>query len=287
MPDRGLAALYLRLNGQGLLVDCGEGTQTAIRRLGWGFRHIDALLITHFHGDHCGGLPGLLLSLDKAERDEPFHIYGNPGLKQIVDGLRVIAPHLRYPVVLHEWQEEVETTSLLGMDITSFPLNHGVPCRGFLFHLPRGGSFSAEKAKALQVPIRAWKILQQGNAVAVNGQMIQPEMVMGPPRQGIRLLYATDTRPTANIVTYGKDTDLMILEGMYGDASKLPQAKANRHMIFEESAALARDAGARQLLLTHFSTSLEEPETYLPLAQAIFPNTQLARDIGTGTLRFP
>ena len=287
MPDRGLAALYLRVNGRGLLVDCGEGTQTAIRRLGWGFKYIDALLITHFHGDHCGGLPGFLLSLDKAERREPFHIYGNPGLRQVVDGLRVIAPHLRYPVVLHEWEKEIETFSLLGMEITAFPLQHGIPCRGFLFHLPRARSFSPEKAAALHVPVRSWKNLQQGQPVLAEGKEIRPEMVMGAPRQGVRLLYATDTRPTPAIVTYGRHADLMILEGMYGDSTKMPQALANRHMLFQEAAALAREAGARQLLLTHFSTSLEEPEVFLPLARDIFPHTDLAQDIGVGFLQFP
>ena len=91
LPDRALASLYVRVGGRGLLIDCGEGTQVGIRKVGWGFRHIDGLLLTHFHGDHCGGVPGLLLSMTKAGREEPLHIYGPAGLRRIIDGLRVIS----------------------------------------------------------------------------------------------------------------------------------------------------------------------------------------------------
>ena len=191
LPDRGLTACYLRVRGRGLLIDCGEGTQTAIRRLGWGFRCIDGMLITHYHGDHCGGLPGFLLSLGKAERREPFHIWGYTGLKAIVEGLRVVAPVLPFPVVLHEFSGERVELSMIGLEITGFRLDHGVPCYGWRLELPRQGAFQPQRAKALGVPVRDWKRLQAGETV--NG--VTPEQVMGPPRQGIRLLYATDTRP--------------------------------------------------------------------------------------------
>ena len=102
IPERALSSLYVRVNGQSLLIDCGEGTQVGIRRLGWGFRCLDGLLLTHYHGDHCTGLAGLLLSLEKAGRDQPFHIWGPKGLKRVVEGLCVIVPPLSYTVLLHE-----------------------------------------------------------------------------------------------------------------------------------------------------------------------------------------
>lgn len=283
LPDRGLTACYLRVRGRGLLIDCGEGTQTAIRRLGWGFRCIDGMLITHYHGDHCGGLPGFLLSLGKAERREPFHIWGYTGLKAIVEGLRVVAPVLPFPVVLHEFSGERVELSMIGLEITGFRLDHGVPCYGWRLELPRQGAFQPQRAKALGVPVRDWKRLQAGETV--NG--VTPEQVMGSPRQGIRLLYATDTRPTPDIIRYGRGADLMILEGMYGDETKRAQAEKNRHMLFAEAATLAREAGAKRLLLTHFSNCIDDPQAYLPLAQAIFPATEAAMDGQCLTIHYP
>lgn len=283
LPDRGLTACYLRVRGRGLLIDCGEGTQTAIRRLGWGFRCIDGMLITHYHGDHCGGLPGFLLSLGKAERREPLHIWGYTGLKAIVEGLRVVAPVLPFPVVLHEFSGERVELSMIGLEITGFRLDHGVPCYGWRLELPRQGAFQPQRAKALGVPVRDWKRLQAGETV----DGVTPEQVMGPPRQGIRLLYATDTRPTPDIVRYGRGADLMILEGMYGDETKRAQAEKNRHMLFAEAATLAREAGAKRLLLTHFSNCIDDPQAYLPLAQAIFPATEAAMDGQCLTIHYP
>lgn len=283
LPDRGLTACYLRVRGRGLLIDCGEGTQTAIRRLGWGFRCIDGMLITHYHGDHCGGLPGFLLSLGKAERREPFHIWGYTGLKAIVEGLRVVAPVLPFPVVLHEFSGERVDLSMIGLEITGFRLDHGVPCYGWRLELPRQGAFQPQQAKALGVPVGEWKRLQAGETV--NG--VTPAQVMGPSRPGIRLLYATDTRPTPAIVRYGQGADLMILEGMYGDENKRAQAEKNRHMLFAEAASLAREAQAKRLLLTHFSNCIDDPEVYLPLAREIFPATEAAQDGQCVTLHYP
>ena len=286
LPDRALSSLYVRTGGKSLLIDCGEGTQVGIRRLGWGFRCMDGLLITHYHGDHCGGLPGLLLSIDKSGRQEPFHIYGSVGLRRIVEGLRVIAPALGYPVVLHELAPG-ESFRLIGLEIACFPLDHGIPCLGYRLHLPRQAAFDPGKARALGVPLPQWKTLQQGEAVTVEGRVIRPEDVTGAPRQGVTLLYATDTRPVPAIAAMGQGADLMILEGMYGDENKRPQALRNHHMIFHEAAALAREAQAGQLVLTHFSNCIDDPAEYLPLAQAIFPQTLCAADGQCFTLRYP
>ena len=285
MPDRALASLYVRVNGHALLIDCGEGTQVGIRRLGWGFKCIDGILITHYHGDHVGGLPGLLLSIDKAGREEPLHIWGPAGLKRIVDGLRVVAPQVQYPIILHDGDNSA--FSLIGLKIRSFPLNHGVPCWGWRLQLPRRPLFDPLKAKRLGIPVQDWKKLQDGQSVTLNGQTVQPEQISGNPRKGISLLYATDTRPVPAILHEGKGVDLMILEGTYGEEEKLPQALKNRHMLFREAAALARDAGAQRLMLTHFSTGLEVPEDSLPNATEIFPETACATDGLTLTLRYP
>ena len=287
MPGRALSSLYVRVNGRAMLVDCGEGTQVGIRRLGWGFRCLEGLVLTHFHGDHCTGLAGLLLSLEKAGKTEAFDIYGPAGLKRVVEGLCVIVPKLSYPVRLHEFPPEGRGFELIGLDIRAFPVNHGMPCYGFRMTLPRKGAFDPQKAGALKVPMRDWKTLQQGESVRVGLRRVRPEEVMGEARKGITLVFSTDTRPCETLQKYTAEADLAILEGMYAEEEKLPLALKNHHMLFREAAETARDAGAHQLVLTHFSTSLDEPEEGLPTARAIFPETAAGRDGMILTLRYP
>ncbi len=287
LPDRGLASLYVRMNGHGLLVDCGENTQTAIRKIGWGFHGIDGMLITHYHADHCGGLPGFLLSMAKAGRTAPFPIWGPTGLKRVVNGLRVVAPQLPYQVELHEFGSEGLTFHAIGLKIQAFRLDHSVMCFGYRFELERPGAFLPERARALNIPVTCWKTLQHGEAVTLeDGRSFSPADVLTAPRRGISFLYATDTRPVKSIVTMGQGTDLMILEGMYGDDEKMPQALKNRHMLFRESAALAQQAETKALVLTHFSNCIDDPEDYIDNARVIFPNTKAAQDLMTLTLDY-
>jgi len=288
IPERALSSLYVRVNGRSLLIDCGEGTQVGIRRLGWGFRCLDGLLLTHYHGDHCTGLAGLLLSLEKAGRDQPFHIWGPKGLKRVVEGLCVIVPPLSYAVLLHELPPEGGEAELIGLKIRAFPVDHGgIPCFGYRLTLERQAVFDPEKAKALGVPVQDWKRLQQGETVHLGLKKIRPEQVLGGQRKGITLVFSTDTRPCETLEKHARGADLLILEGMYGDEEKMPQALKNHHMIFAEAAGIARRAETGALLLTHFSTSLENPEEYLPEARIIFERTWAARDGETVTMRYP
>ena len=286
IPNRALSSVYVRCNGRSVLVDCGEGTQVEVQRLGWGIRCIDAILISHYHADHCSGLPGMLLALTKSMRTEPVHVYGPVGLHQVVSGLCVIAPQLSFPLVLHELHGTEESFEMIGLQITPLRLDHGMPCLGYRFHLPHPPRFQPETARQLGVPVALWKTLQRGEAVVHGGVTIQPEQVLGAPRRGLTVLVATDTRPVPAIVEMGQGSDLMILEGMYGADEKHPLALANHHMLFREAAELARRAGARRLALTHFSTSVEDPLEYLPLAQSVFPACECAADGMTFTLHF-
>ena len=288
LADRALSSLYVRVNGRSLLIDCGEGTQVGIRKLGWGFRCLEGLLLTHFHGDHCTGLPGLLLSLEKAGKDEPFHIWGPRGLKRVVEGLCVIVPPLGFPVILHELPPEGAELEAIGLDIRAFPVDHGgIPCYGFRLHLPRSAAFDPEKAAALGVPQRDWKRLQEGESVRIGLKKIRPEDVMGEPRKGITFVFSTDTRPCETLEKYTRNADLLILEGMYGTEDKRPQALKNHHMMFTEAAGIAREADPAALLLTHFSTSIEDPEEYIPEARKIFEKTWAAQDGQIIAMRYP
>lgn len=288
IPERALSSLYVRVNGRSLLIDCGEGTQVGIRRLGWGFRCLDGMLLTHYHGDHCTGIAGLLLSLEKAGRDEPFHIWGPRGLKRVVEGLCVIVPPLSFAVHLHELPAEGGEFDLIGLNIRAFPVDHGgIPCFGYRMTLERGAAFDPEKAKRLDVPVQEWKRLQQGETVRLGIRKIHPSDVKGAERKGITLVFSTDTRPCETLQKHCEDADLLILEGMYGNEEKMPQALKNHHMLFAEAAETARNARAGGLLLTHFSTSMEDPEEYLPEARKIFERTWAAKDGETVTMRYP
>ena len=288
IPERALSSLYVRVNGRSMLIDCGEGTQVGIRRLGWGFRCLDGMLLTHYHGDHCTGIAGLLLSLEKAGRDEPFHIWGPKGLKRVVEGLCVIVPPLSFAVMLHELPPEGGELELIGLKIRAFPVNHGgIPCLGYRMILERGAVFDPEKATALGVPVQDWKRLQQGETVRYGMQKVRPEDVTGANRRGITLVFSTDTRPCETLEKNCAGADLLILEGMYGTEEKMPQALRNHHMLFAEAAEIARKAEAGGLLLTHFSTSMEMPEEFLPAAREIFERTWAAEDGLTVTMRYP
>jgi len=278
LADRSLSSLYVRVNGRAMLIDCGEGTQVGIRRLGWGFRCLEGLVLTHFHGDHCTGLPGLLLSLEKAGRDEPFDIYGPAGLKRVVEGLCIIVPKLSYAVRLHEFPPEGKTFEMIGLKLRAFPVNHGIPCYGYRAELERKGAFDPARAGELKVPMREWKTLQAGEPVRIGLRKIRPEEVMGPPRKGITFAFSTDTRPCETLVKYAAGADLAILEGMYADEEKYPLAIKNHHMMFREAAEIAEKGKVHQLILTHFSTSLEDPEEGLPAAAAVFEKTLCGRD---------
>jgi ribonuclease Z len=249
---------------------------------------MDGLLLTHYHGDHCTGLAGLLLSLEKAGRDEPFHIWGPKGLKRVVEGLCVIVPPLSFTVMLHELPAEGGETDLIGLKIRAFPVDHGgIPCFGYRMELPRGAVFDPDNAKALGVPMQDWKRLQQGETVRAGGMKVRPADVTGADRKGITLVFSTDTRPCETLEKYCADADLLILEGMYGTEEKMPQALKNHHMLFAEAAEIAQKAETGGLLLTHFSTSMEDPEVFLPAAREIFEKTWAAKDGETVTMRYP
>ena len=176
---------------------------------------------------------------------------------------------------------------MIGLDIRAFPVDHGIPCYGFRMKLPRKGAFDPEKAKALKVPMKSWKALQEGESVRVGLHSVKPEQVLGPDRKGISLVFSTDTRPCETLYKYTAGVDLAILEGMYAEEEKEPMARRNRHMLFREAAEIAREAGAERLVLTHFSTSLEEPEEGLISAEAVFPGTVAGKDGMTMRLKYP
>ena len=286
LPGRWLTALMTRLNGSSLLIDCGEGTQIAIKEKGWSFHSIDIICFTHYHGDHISGLPGLLLSMGNAERTEPVTIIGPKGLERVVNALRVIAPELPFEIKFIELTQSHETIELKDYIIEAFRVNHNVICYGYSLIVKRAGRFLPEKAEQNNVPKELWSKLQKGATIEKNGQVYTPELILGPPRKGIKLTYCTDTRPVDAIVENAMESDLFICEGMYGEKGKETKAQEHKHMTFYEAANLAKRANVKELWLTHYSPSLIYPEEFMKETREIFPAAKAGKDKKSITLEF-
>lgn len=277
LPYRFLTSLLLRCNGHELLVDCGEGTQITLNKCGLSPKHIDAILLTHFHADHTAGLPGLLLSMAKADRTEPITIYGPKGLTEIMEGVVLIARYIPFEVKLVEIDKDT-TVIFDEINIHPIPLRHSVPCFGYSFELSRRPKFEREKALANEVPLKFWGALQKGETIESEGKTYTPEMVLGKERKGLKVIYATDTRPVHALYEAAKNADLLITEGMYGDVEKIEKAKLNRHMMMQEACDIASKANVRSMWLTHYSPSMHEPEIYEEELKSLFTNTVISRD---------
>ena len=280
LPGRWLASTLVRYGGHLVLFDCGEGTQISLRALGWGIKDIDLILISHVHGDHILGLPGLLLTQANSARTEPLRIVGPPGATDVVKSLLVVAPHLPFEVRMYEFSggdclelDDLRVTCALG--------DHRVPCLGYRLDLPRGARFLPERARALGVPLEDWKRLQRGESVG----NVAPADVTGPPRRGLAVSLMTDTRPTEALAALANGVDILVCEGTFGSDEDQPRAVERKHMTFREAAALAAQAEAKQLVLTHFSPALVNPEEFATNAREVFPNTVVGCDHLTFNLR--
>lgn len=287
LPYRWLTALMTRFNGSQLLIDCGEGTQIALKEKGWSFKPIDVVCFTHYHGDHISGLPGLLLTMGNADRREPLTLIGPKGLERVVNSLRVIAPELPFEIKCIEITEPEQSFELNGYRLTAFRVKHNVVCYGYTIEIDRAGKFDVQRAMEQEIPKAYWKVLQKGEQVELDGRILTPDMVLGPPRKGIKLTYCTDTRPTESIVRHAQGADLLICEGMYGEKEKAGKAVEYKHMTFYEAAKIAREANVKEMWLTHYSPSLTRPEEFMNDVRKIFPNAIAGKDRMTVELDFP
>ncbi len=279
LPHRWLTSMMLRYNGSAIMVDCGEGTQVALKEKGWSPKPIDVIMFTHFHADHISGLPGMLLTMGNAERKEPLLIVGPKGVERVVESLRVIARDIPFEIVYKELRENEEEFEVCGLRVKAYKVSHNVTCYGYTFELDRAGKFNAERAKAAGIDVRFWNRLQKGEIITTDsGETYTPDMVLGEARKGLKLTYCTDTRPTDAITRNATGSDLFICEGMYGEPDKLAKAKEHKHMTFYEAAQIAKDAEVKELWLTHYSPSLPNPGAYKKEVREIFANTKVAKD---------
>ena len=249
LPYRWLTSMMARCTGSNLLIDCGEGTQVALKEKGWSPKPIDVICFTHYHADHISGLPGLLLTMGNAERVEPLTLIGPKGLERVVGALRTIAPELPFELRFVELTENRERMQMGPYVIDAYRVNHNVLCYGYSITIPRTGRFDVERARSEEIPQKFWSRLQKGEEIEHEGR-------------------------------------LLICEGMYGEKEKAAKAREYKHMTFYEAAALAKQANPKQMWLTHYSPSLTKPEEYMEEVRTIFPRAKAARDGWTAELEF-
>ena len=277
--SRNLSGISVRREREHLLFDCGEGSQRQMMRYGTGFA-VDRIFFTHFHGDHFLGLLGFLRTLNMQGRVEPLNLYGPPPAASLLDrAIRLGFEPESFEILVHELKAGDEV-QMPGGRVTAVPVEHRVPSFGYrLQEAERPGEFHPEKATALGVPEGPlFGELQHGTAVVVGGRRIDPHEVLGPSRPGRSLVVSGDTRPCASLEQAARGADVLIHESTFLDAEQ-PRALETRHSTAREAGAVAKRAGVRRLLLTHFSSRYDdEMTTLLAEARQEFAGAELAYD---------
>lgn len=292
LPERGLTAATLTCSGRTILFDCGEGTQAAARKAHVSLMKTDLIALTHYHGDHIFGLPGLLQTMFCLGRTEPLWMVGPQGLREELAPILQLTGWTPYPIHLLELPEEGVALSQLAPDwpegawLRAYPTVHRVPSQAYAFTLARAGKFLPQRAETLGVPRNLWGRLQKGEGVQVDGGNILPEQVLGQPRKGLKVVFTGDTTLCDGLLEAEKDADLVISEATYGENEQKSLAIEHGHMNFAQAGETAALAGAKRLWLTHYSQMIDDPETYLPNAQAYFPAAECGVDGKSVTLRF-
>jgi ribonuclease Z len=268
-----------------LLFDCGEGTQYQLLHAGINRNRIDAVFITHLHGDHFFGLPGLLSTMALLGRTAPLTVVGPAGLGGILDVLPGLSEaDLTYPLEIVELRDDFRAGAVYStpaFTVMVRPLEHRIFAAGFRFEeRPRPGKVDAERARAAGLR-ETWQFdaVRRGEHVTLgDGTDVAPDGIVGPGRRGASFAYVLDTRPCDGGRELARGADLVLHDATFTD-THLGRAMETGHSTAREAAEVARDAGATRLLLTHFSTRYADPDVLLEEARAVFPNTDAASEL--------
>ena len=277
--ERSASAIALDLERELVLLDCGEGAQRQFFQSSASFMRVRRIFLTHFHGDHFLGLPGLIQSMCLNHRTEPLDIYGPPDSDEMVGrALRMGYFTLRFPVTVHALSPGA-TVEMDGYRVTTSHAEHPVPALAFrVEEAPKRGRFNGELARSLGIHGRDFARLEEGEPVRVEGRVIHPSDVMGPPRPGRSVVYSGDTAPSEEVRKLAHRATLLIHEATVGQEIE-KEANEWGHSSARQAAECAREAGVSALFLTHFSARYKELEPLESEARIVFPGSTAARDL--------
>ena len=280
-PQRSLPAIAIRRKGEIILFDCGEGVQRQMIMAKLSFHRKMKIFITHMHGDHVLGLPGLIQTMSLFDRQRKLEVYGPKGLKEFIDVIQKTVQYtLTFPIEIHEIAKAGTICEEDEYAVFAVEVDHVIPSFAFaLIEKPRPGKFYPEKAKKLGIPEGPlWSRLQRGYSVTLpDGRTIRPSEVAGPPRPGRKIVYSGDTRPCMNLVRLAENADLLIHDATLDD-ELAEKAYEDGHSTPSQAAEIARKAGVDRLVLTHISARYKSAEKLLEQAKKVFPNVFVAED---------
>jgi len=278
---RGSSAVAVRLKGEIILFDCGEGTQRRMVAARLGFRRSTRIFITHLHGDHVLGLPGLLQTMTLLQRERPLQVYGPRGLQAFIEAFSSVLGTPGFPLEVREHAEGSVVFRGAGYRIEAAEADHDGDCWSYaLVEAPRPGRFHPDRARVSGVPEGAlWKKLQHGGDVVLeDGTVVRSSEVVDPPRRGRKVVYSGDTRPSEALVGLAEGADILIHEATFDD-SLVERAVEDGHSTASQAAEVAASAGVGRLLLTHISSRYPDAGVLLEQARSIFPRTEVAEDL--------
>lgn len=280
-PERSLPAILIQREGAQLMFDCGEGVQRQMMKAKTGFHKKMKVFVSHMHGDHVLGLPGVLQTMALLDRERKLEIYGLSGIKRFIEAIKETVQFvLTFPVEIHEIEEAGVVCEEEEYAVEAVWANHVIPSLAYaLVEKPRPGRFYPEKAEALGVPEGPlWSKLQHKHVVNLpDGRVIKPEQVVGPPRPGRKIVYTGDTRPFKGFVKFASGADLLIHDATLDD-ELAERAAEDGHSTSTQAAENAKKAKVKQLILTHVSARYDDTSILLEQAQKIFKNTRVAED---------
>ena len=286
LPERFLTGLWAEHIGKALLIDCGEGMQTALAKHKCKVSRLDALLITHLHADHIAGLPGLLLTVGNNSKQTPLKIYGPTGTAGTVEKLRCICPEVAYDIIVTELPvDRISSFEWNGISVSAMPVRHAVSCLCYSLTENRPVIFDPVKARKLNIPQNLWNKLHYGGECTVDGRRFTADEVSSGTRPPLKITYITDTEYFPQLEEFAADSDLLVCEGMYGSDEYIPKMQEKQHMVFSQAAHIAKTSRSQKLWLTHYSPAMKSPEDYTESVRGIFENTVVCTDGITAEFR--
>jgi len=280
-PQRGLPAIAIRRKNELLLFDCGEGVQRQMIQADVGFHRKTKVFITHMHGDHVLGLPGLFQTMSLLDREKKLDVYGPAGIRAFVEAIeQTVQFTLTFPIEVSEIKDAGTVCEEREYKVHTTLADHVTSSLAYsLVEKPRPGKFHPEKAKSLEVPEGPlWSRLQRGSAVKLSdGRTVRPQEVLGPPRPGRKIVYTGDTRPSKSLISLAKDADLLIHDATFDD-ELWERAREDGHSTPSQAAETAKKARAKWLILTHISARYKDSSLLLEQARKVFPRVGVAED---------